>query len=529
MESSVKEPVLSVWRSRFQQVSGATLALTITGVLTRVITLLTQVIIAREFGLGIDSDAFFVTLSIPELFISFVGFGLSMAFIPLYTKYRATRGEDEAWTLSSSFFVLATFVSIIVAAIAVAGAPLIVSLIAPGFDGLARETAISLVRIMSLSIIFLGMDAGLRGLLHSHRDFIVPELARVVYNITLLIFALTLSSKFGVFVLAWGIVLGAFIQVAIQFLEVLKQGLLKLTWAFDRAGTKEIARQLLPFVITVSGLQIIYMIDRMVASGLPEGSITALEYASRIVLLPIGLFANPLRTTLFPNLSTLAAQRQLQELNESVLTGLKVLLFIIIPACVGMVVLRIPLTQLFFERGNFDSLATLATSKALFYYASGIPAFAVISVLNYVFLSLGNALSLISKLNIFNWLTNLLFSLILSHYMGYYGIALGTSISVTLTMVLMIYFLKRRHLKSLNVRSLLNSVYTVTLVSAIMGALLVLLLELSNHILVQLPLYYQFLQMVILILIGASTYLIIGYRLKLESLMILTRAFRKLI
>jgi len=380
---------------------------------------------------------------------------------------------------------------------------------------------------MSLSIVFLGLGAGLRGLLQSHREFIVPELAQVAYTSTLFVFALTLSSKFGVFVLAWGIVFGAVLQLAIQFLGALKQGVLKLVWAFDRAGTKEAAKQLLPFLITVSGMQIIYMLDRMVASGLPEGSVAALDYASRIMLLPVGLFANPLRTTLYPNLSTLAAQRQLRELGETTLTGLKVLLFIIIPACVGLVVLRIPLTQLLFERGTFDSLATLATSKALLYYASGVPAIAMISVLNYVYLSLGNALSLISKLNIFNWLTNLLLSLILSHYLGYCGIALGTGMSMTLTMVLMIYFLKRRHLKSLNVRSLLNSVYRIAFVSAIMGFLLVLLLDMSNHILVQLPLYYQFLRVAILILIGASTYLIVGRWLKLDELMTLMTAFRK--
>jgi len=529
MHRQEREFTFSGGRSRLQRVSGATLALIVTGILTRIITLLTQVIIAREFGLSMFSDAYLATGSIPELFNGFAAISFSMVFIPMFTRYRAAGEEDEAWKFASSFFLLSALISIIFAVIAAAGAPLLVSLMAPGFHGLARQTAITLVRIMSLSIVFLGLGAGVRGLLQSHRKFIVPELAQVAYNSTLFAFALTLSSKFGVFVLAWGIVFGAVLQLTIQVLGALKQGVLKLVWAFDRAGTKEAAKQLLPFLIVVSGVQISFMLDRMMASGLPEGSVAVLDYASRIILLPVGLFAIPLRTTLYPDLSALAARRQLRELGETTLAGLKVLLFIVIPASVGLVVLRIPLTQLFFERGTFDRLATLATSKALIYYASGVPAIAMISVLNNVYLSLGNALSLISKLNIFNWLTNLLLSLILSHYLGHYGIALGTSMSVTLTMILMIYFLKQRHLKSLNVKSLLNSVYRIAFVSAIMGFLLMLLLDMSNHVLVQLPLYYQFLRVAILILIGASTYLIVGRWLKLGELMTLTTAFRKLL
>jgi len=527
MDSMDKGVTSSGWRSRFRQVSGATLALIFTGTLTRVITLLTQIVIAREFGLGVFSDAYFATENIPELFIDFVAISFSMVFIPMFTRYRVTGEENEAWKFASSFFFLSALVSMTFAMITAAGAPILVSLMAPGFRGLAKQTAITLVRIMSLSIVFFGLDAGMRGLLQSHREFIIPELARVAYNSTLFAFALTLSSRFGVLVLAWGIVFGAVLQTAIQFLGALRQGVLKLVWAFDYAGTKRAARQLLPFLIAISGIKIIFVLDRMMASGLAEGSVAALNYGSRIILLPVGLFALPLQTTLYPGLSALAARSQLREHAETTLTGLKVLLFIVIPACVGLVALNVPLTRLFFERGAFDRLATLATSKALICYAGGVPAIAMIVVLNNVYLSLGDALSL-AKLNIFGWLTNLFLSLVLRQYLGHYGIALATSISVTLTMALMMYFLKQRQLKSLNVKSLLNSVYRITFVSAVMGLLLMWLLDMSNHILVQVPLYYQFLQVAILILIGASTYLIVGRWLKLDELMTLAAAFRRL-
>jgi len=518
--------VIFGWRSRLQTVSGATLALIAMGILTRLITSMTQIVIAREFGLSLLSDAYFATENVPELFMGFVVVGLSMVFIPAFTGYRVTQGEDEAWRFASSFFFLSAFVSFIVAMIAAVGAPLLVSVMAPGFHGLARQTAIKLVRIMSLSIVFFGLDAGVRGLLQSHKAFIVPELARVAYNSVLFVFALTLGGGYGVFVLAWGIVLGAALQLTIQLLGAVKRDVFKLVWVLGHPGVKQAAKQFVPFIIAISGIQITFVLDRMVASGLAEGSVTALTYAQRIILLPVGLFALPLRTTLYPDLSAWAARSQLHQLAEAILWGLKVLLFLVIPSCVGLVVLSTPLIQLLFERGAFDSLATLATSKALICYAAGVPSIAAILVLNNVYLSLGNARSL-AKLSVLNWLANLSLSLLLSHYLGYYGIALGTSVSVTLTMILMIYFLKRRQLKAFDVKSLLSSAYRIASVSALMGLQLALLVIMSNHISVQSQLHYQFLRIAILIFIGTSTYLVIGRWLKLDGLAMLSKTLHK--
>jgi putative peptidoglycan lipid II flippase len=518
--------VISGWKIHLQSVPGATLALIVMGILTRFVTLLTQMVIAREFGLSVFSDAYFATENIPEHFLEFVAIGFSMVFIPMFTGYRINRGEHEAWKFASSFFFLSSAVSIVFAVIAALGAPLLISLIAPGFQGLARQIAIRLVRIMSLSILFLGLDSGIRGLLQSHREFIIPELARLVYNSVLFVFAISLSARFGVFVLAWGIVFGAALGLVIQFLGAAKKGVLKLVWAFDFDGVRQAAQRLLPFLIAISGVSVMFTLNRMMASGLPEGSIATLNYAGRLILLPVGIFALPLRTTLYPELSALAARSQIAEFAETMLSGVKILLFVVIPACVGLVVLHTPLTRLFFEGGAFDQSDTLATSKALIFYAGGVPAIALMFLLINVYLSLGQALSL-AKLNIVNWLMNLGLGLILSRYLGPYGIALGTSISVTLTVILLIYFLKRDQLKTLNLKSLLSSVYKISLVSGVMGLLLLLLMGVSSHTLVQLPLHLQLLQIVVLALIGAFTYLIIGRCFKLDELMMLRTAFRR--
>jgi putative peptidoglycan lipid II flippase len=209
------------------------------------------------------------------------------------------------------------------------------------------------------------------------------------------------------------------------------------------------------------------------------------------------------------------------------LSGLRVLLFIVIPACVGLVVLHIPLTQLFFERGAFDRAATLATSQAVIYYAIGVPAIAMLFLLNNVYLSLNAPYSLV-KFNLFNWLANLLFSLVLSRYWGHYGIALGTSISVTLTMMAMIYSLRRHQLKSLDVKSLINSGFKIGLVSAVMGLLLLLLLNTSDQIPAQPSQYFRFLQLTGLAAIGTLTYVVVGRWLNLDEWSLIKTVFGKL-
>lgn len=522
-----REIAFSEWRSRLRQVSGATLALVVTGTSGRIITSLTQMVIAHEFGVSIFSDAYFATQSIPELFADLIAVSFSMIFIPMFAEYRITQGEDEAWKFASSFILLSAIVSLFLASIVAVCSPFLISVIAPGFHRPTRQIAIKLLRIMALSIILLGLKAGTRGLLHSHREFIVPELARIAYNCVLFGVAWILSNRFGVSVLAWGIVFAAIIQLTIQFLGAAKQGILKLGWVLDHPGTRKAAKQLVPFLIAISGMRIVFFLDMMVASGLSEGNIAALNYAIRISLLPIGIFVLPLRTVIFPTLSDLAAQTRLQRLAETTLSGLRVLLFIIIPACVGLTALRVPLIRLLFERGAFDSLATLSTSEALSCYAAGVPAMAGIFFLGSVYFSLGDPLTVV-KLNVVNWCTNLLLNLILSRYLGHNGIALATAISATFTMILMTYFLKKDKLKSLGVGPLLNSACKIAFASVLMGFLLMTVPDRLNDVLIRLQLEYQFLQVTILILVGASAYLIGALLLRIDELVMLTAAFSRL-
>ena len=527
-ESMGQMRTLSSWQRRLAEVSGAALALMIINILGRGVTVLTQMVIAREFGATIYAEAFFATEVIPELFTSLVAGGFGMVFIPLFAQYRLEQGEAGAWRFASAFLVISTLFSIVFAILVAIGAPFLVRVIAPGFEGEARDITITLIRIMAVSLLLLGLNAGLRGLLQSHREFVVPDSARLLYTIVLCVAAWGFSQQYGVVVLAWGIVFGTGAQLLIQLWRAIQGGLFQSEWAFSHPGIKEATKRIFPLLIATAGLQVFLVLDRMAASELVTGSIAWLNYANRMILLPVGIFAIPLQTTLYPTLSQLAVEGQFEELAEKTLSGLRILLFIVIPACVGLTVLRIPLTQLLFQRGAFDSVATYATGDALLYYAIGAPSMALILLVNSIYFAM-NDLSTLVKINLASWVINFGLNLLLRPYLGFQGIALATSLTVILTTGMILVFLKRNSLDALDIGALLTSIAKIGGATAVMGGVLFAVQPyLSGQLLPPSPL-----QLIVQILvtsgIGGIVYLAVAYFWKLGELNMLATSIRGLL
>jgi putative peptidoglycan lipid II flippase len=516
----------AVLRSRLQRLSGATAALVIFGGVTRLLTLLTQIVIAREFGLSIAADAYFITENIPELFLEFIAIGFSLVFIPMFTAYRRREGEESARRFASGFFLLATAVSLLYAVGISIGATPLVRLLAPGFSAPAQELAVRLIRIMSLAILFFGLGGSLRGLLHANLEFVVPEAARVGLNCTLFLAACLLAARYGVVVLAWGIVFGALVQLLVQLWGAWRCGALELTWRVGHPGIRRAAGRMPPFILAIIGINIMFLIDRIVASRLDAGAVSALNFASRIILLPVGLVALPLRTTLYPRLARLAADKRLPEAAELLQTCLQVLLFIIVPACVGLVVLNKPVTQLLFERGAFDRAATLATGTAVTAYAIGVPAIGMIFLLNNLFLTLDMPYTLV-LINGVMWVVNIGLSLLFSRYWGHMGIALSTSAATTLGMVVMILSLRFGHLPGLDGRLLAVSAGKIIAIALFMGLLLRLI-----GIAVPLQPVDTGLSLGLLIcmfsVIGLIVYIMVGRWLRWEEWSLLQTVFREM-
>ncbi len=508
--------------SRFRQVPQAALAIAALAVAVRLLTFLTQAIIAQEFGASAPSDAYFAAESVVLLLADLIVAGFSMAFIPLFAQRRAARGDREARRFAHSFGLLSIAVSLALAALVALASPLLARVIAPGFHGQARELTVQLLRVMSLSIASLGLTAHLTGLLQSDKQFIVPELAQVGYGATLLGAALFLTDEVGVMALAWGTVLASLVRLALQLPSAASRGLARPGGGLDWAGAWRAAKLLVPLLVAHSGLRIALMLDWTAASVLPEGSVAALNLASRVALLPVGILAIPLRRAMLPTLSQQAAEGQLQKMGETVASALRMLLFAAVPICAALMALGAPLIRLLFERGAFVPAATLATSQALACYALGIPAIAGTFLLNGAYFALGDPLTPV-KVNAAGWAVNLALNLILSPHLGINGIALATAASSTATSVALVYILRKK-LGALDVRPLLGSLVKMISASALMGALLLALPRLLSALPVPARFDPQALGMGVAILGGGLAYLAGAMALKMEELTALAAA-----
>jgi putative peptidoglycan lipid II flippase len=452
---------------------GAAVTLSFAILVNRATTFLTQTVIAHRFGTSAFTDAYFAVEYVLLVVGEFVVIGFSAAFIPLWMEYKVRRGEHEAQKFANAAISLLTVTTIVLALVISWAAPVFVRVVAPGFSDEAASMAGQLLTVTAFAVVFLGLTAGCTAMLEANGRFIQPELSRVAYSVVILVAAIAFGGRFGLMALAWGTVIGSLVRLLVQLPNALKLGAIQLTWRFDHEGVRRLGRVLLPIFVAYAGMRVTLLLANFVASGLPEGAISGLGYAVRVMLLPVGLLALPLRTTIFPTLSHNVAENQLELMGETALRGMRVIIFTTVPVCVGLIVFRVPLIQLLFQRGAFDSAATQMTADILGWLALGLPAISGLMIVNSIFFSLGNPTALV-KINVVNWVAMLVASLALVRWFGANGVALAVALSTTIAFFLAILTLKRR-LPNLALRPLGQTMAKATVAAGLMVALLLAL------------------------------------------------------
>lgn len=417
--------------------------------LSRVFGFVRDVVVARFFGAGMATDAFFVAFRIPNLLRRLLAEGsLTVSFVPVFMEYLKKESRQDALELADIAF---TLLSIILVAISVAGvllSPLIVTVMAPGFTEFPDKYSLTvfLTRLMFPYIFFISLVALCMGILNSLRHFTAPALSPVVLNIAMIAATLTLQSFFPepITALAVGVIIGGILQLAMQFPFLLKLGVrLKPNFNFKHPGVRRIGLLMLPAAFGAAVYQINIFISTLIASFLPGGSVSYLYYADRIVELPLGVFAIAVGTASLPSLSEQAANGALDEMKKTVSFSLRLILFIAIPAMIAIVALREPIISVLFQRGEFDSRSTVLTAQALFYYALGLWAFSAIRVVVSAFYSLQDTRTPV-YVGIAALVVNTACSLILMGPLKHGGLALATSIASAVNLLILHVILKRR-------------------------------------------------------------------------------------
>jgi len=441
--------------------------------LSRILGLIRDIVIASFFGASLSSDAFFMAFRIPNLLRRLFAEGsLTISFIPVFTEYLTTKGRDEAFEMARSALRLVSVVLTACAAIGIVFAPLIIRIIAWGWIDEPDKFWITVVltRIMFPYIFFIGLVALAMGILNVLGHFAAPALAPVLLNLAVIgsVFLISPHLEQPIISLALGVLIGGGLQLGLQVPFLKRMGFKfggKTPWLHP--GLKRVGVLMVPAVFGAAVYQISNFVDALLASFLPEGSVSYLYYADRIVQFPLGIFAVALATAVLPSLSRQAANDDMLGLKNTFGYAMRLIFFITLPAMLGLIVLREPIVALLFKRGAFDAESVRMTAYAILFYGLGLWAFSAVRIVFSTFYAMQDtrtpvvmaSLSMVAKIGL---------SIILMRYLAHGGLALATSLASMLNFGLLIWALRKR-LGPLGLRSVIRSIATSTLCALIMG------------------------------------------------------------
>ncbi len=498
--------------------------------LSRVLGFLRDMVIAEFFGAGMAADAFFVAFRLPNLWRRLVGEGsLTISFIPVYTEYLTQRSEEESREITHIAFTIAGVVLLILTLLGIFFSPYLIRLIAPGFVKSPEkfQLTVTLNRIIFPYLFFMGLFALSMGILNSLRHFFAPAIAPIFLNISMI---LSVFLFYGVFqkpvmALALGVLVGGVIQFLFQIPFLLKRRIgFHFNFNFRHPGIKRIGSLMIPGLIGTAVYQLNVFIDTIFASFLPGGSVSYLYFADRLMEFPLGIFAIAVGMAALPSLSGLASQGKMEEFKETLSFAFRLVSFISIPAMVGLIVLKTPIINLCFQRGQFNYYATEMTARALLFYSVGLWAIAGARTVVPAFYSLQDTWTPL-KIALVCLVANVIFIAVLIRPMQHAGLALATSLSSTLNLILLYRKLDPR-LGGIDLRKNVQSLFQILLCSLPMGLVAYLICSLGSWSMTG-NAGEKVLLLLAGIVVGMGAYLGCSYWVKNEEMLFLLKMLRR--
>ena len=417
--------------------------------LSRVLGFVRDAVIARVFGAGLMTDAFFVAFKIPNLLRRLFAEGaFSQAFVPILAEYRNRRGEAETRALVDHVAAALTLALVLVTVAGIAAASLIVTVSAPGFLPTPEKFALTveLLRIVFPYILFIALTALAGGILNTWSRFAVPAFTPVLLNLSFIGFALFAAPFFDppVKALAWAVFCGGVLQLAFQLPFLARIGMLpRLRFNFRDEGVRRVLRQMAPAVFGVSVGQVSLLINNIFASFLVTGSVTWLYFADRLMEFPAGMLGVALGTILLPSLSKCHAEESGQAYSELLDWGLRLTLLLAVPAAVALALLAVPLITTLFHYGAFTATDVINTRDAVIAYSVGLVGLIAVKVLAPGFYAKQDIRTPV-KFAVVTLVATQLMNLVFIWELRHAGLALAISLGACLNAGLLLRGLRRR-------------------------------------------------------------------------------------
>ena len=444
---------------------------------SRLLGLIREQVFAGMFGAGYAYDAFVVAFRIPNLLRDLFGEGaLSAAFVTVFSDYDANRGARATWQLAGTVL---TFFAVLLSGLTLLGMYLagpLVNLLAPDFQMVAGKTelTVQLTRIMFPFLVFISLAAVVMGILNTRGKFFIPAMASSFFNLGSIVGGVSLTLIFPRFGLpaiagmAWGTLIGGLLQLAMQLPALRREGFTLIPRLNLRdPGLQRILLLMLPATVGLSATQINIFVNTNFAASCAEGSVSWLNYAFRLVQLPIGIFGVAFSIAVMPVLGRQAAGKDLNGLQQTFHSSLVMVLSLTIPATAGLILLAEPIIRLIFEHGAFTSIDTTRTAEALAGYAIGLFAYSAVKVMVPVFYALGSTRYPVLG-SFLAVAANILFIVLTIDLLQHRAIALSTSCAMTMNFLFLGLILSRK-LESFTLRPLLVGGGKILLASLVMA------------------------------------------------------------
>ena len=443
--------------------------------ISRIFGYLRDATVMIVFGAGGATDAFLVAFRLPNFLRRLFAEGaFTQAFVPVLAEYKDRHPQSLRELIDRTAGTLALILMGITAA-GILIAPLLIFLFAPGFyaDTPKMALATTMLQITFPYIFFISLTALAAGILNTYGRFAVPALTPVLLNIALIGAALWLAPRMAepIVALAWGVLIAGLAQLIVQWIALQRIGLLpRFKWGWHHSGVRRIIRLMLPAIFGASVVQINLLVDVLIASFLVSGSISWLYISDRFVELPVGLFGVALATVLLPRLSRHHAQGDRTQFQEALNYGFSMEWLLALPCVVGLIVLAEPILIALVQYREFTAIDVRMASFSLIAYATGLPAFMLIKLLQASFFSRQNT-KLPVKVAVIAMVVNIVFNLLFVALWQYRnwpgahaGLALATSLSAWLNCALLYRALKQEAYHPVLLPGLLLKVITAGLV-----------------------------------------------------------------
>ena len=444
---------------------------------SRILGVVREQVLAALFGAGNAMDAYNVAYRIPNLVRDLFAEGaMSSAFVPTFTRHLTVAGKESAWRLGNHVINALVVITALIVVLGIIFAEPLVGLFAGAYRDVPGklELTVFLTRLMLPFLIFVALAAACMGMLNSLHRFFIPALSPAMYNVATITCALVLVPLMPglgvspIAAVACGTLLGGVAQLALQWPVLRREGFAYrpiLDWRDE--GLRRVLLLMGPGTIGLAATQMNVFVNTVLATGEGTGAVSWLNYAFRLMYLPIGLFGISIATATLPTVSRHAALDDQRQVRSTVANGLSLMLMLNVPATVGLLVLAVPIVRVIFERAAFTPADTAATAAALQFYAIGLVGYSVVRIASPVFYALGRNRTPV-LVSVAAVIVNAGLNLMLVRVMGFRGLALGTSVAALFNAVVLMLML-RNALGGIEGTRVAGSFLRIVIASAAMG------------------------------------------------------------